>query len=104
MARGFIKVILVFAILAMFTQAKMIKLSAHLQSSKSAVKAAATASNDSKDLKKAPQTKESVSTAAAKVQLELRKKPDLDHVKAPKGGLTDAEKAAYLEERKGGKK
>jgi len=45
-------------------------------------------------------TNESVSTAAAKVQLELKKKPDLEHVDAPKAGLTDSQKAAYVEEKK----
>jgi len=49
-------------------------------------------------------TNESVSAAAAKVQLELKKKPDLDHVDAPKAGLTDAQKAAYVEEKKTAKK
>jgi len=49
-------------------------------------------------------TNESVSAAAAKVQLELKKKPDLDHVDAPKAGLTDAQKAAYVEENKTAKK
>jgi len=45
-------------------------------------------------------TPDSVSTAAAKVQLELKKKPDLDHVDAPKAGLTDAQKKAYLDDKK----
>lgn len=44
-------------------------------------------------------TQESVAVSAAKVQLELKKKPELEHVEAPKGGLSEAEKAAYLEEK-----
>jgi len=37
--------------------------------------------------------------AAAKVIAEVTHKPNLKHVNAPSGGLTDAEKAAYLEEK-----
>jgi len=43
---------------------------------------------------------ESLSGSAAKVQLELRKKPDLDHVDAPKSDLTESQKAAFLEDQK----
>jgi len=45
-------------------------------------------------------THESVSTSAAKVQLELRKKPDLEHVSAPKGELTEAQKDAFKQDQK----
>jgi len=43
---------------------------------------------------------ESTSLSHAKVQVELKKKPDLDHVEGPKPGLTDAQKQAFLEEKK----
>jgi len=46
---------------------------------------------------------ESLSTTQAKVLIAVTKKPDLTHVEAPKAGLSDAEKAAYLEEKKAAK-
>ena len=47
---------------------------------------------------------ESLSTTQAKVLMAVTKKPELSHVDAPKAGLSEAEKAAYLEEKKSEKK
>jgi len=47
---------------------------------------------------------EPLSTTQAKVLIEVTKKAELSHVDAPKAGLSDAEKAAYLEEKKAEKK
>jgi len=47
---------------------------------------------------------ESLSSTQAKVLIAVTKKHDLAHVDAPQGGLSDAEKAAYLDEKKSGGK
>jgi len=47
---------------------------------------------------------ESLSSTQAKVLLAVTKKQDLTHVEAPKAGLSEAEKAAYLEEKKAAEK
>jgi len=46
---------------------------------------------------------ESLSSTQAKVLIAVTKKPELSHVDAPAGGLSEAEKAAYLEEKKAAK-
>jgi len=57
-----------------------------------------------KDLKHTT-TQESSTLTQAKVLLEVAKKPELAHVDEVAGeGLTDAQKAAYLEDKKGGAK
>lgn len=43
---------------------------------------------------------EPLSTTQAKMLLEVQGKHELNHVETPKGGLSDAEKQAYLDEKK----
>ena len=70
-----------------------------LQSADAGAIAAIVARTEQKDLTHV-KTNDTVPTTTAKIQLELRKKPDLDRVEAPQSGLTDAQKQAYREEKK----